>query len=210
MKVNLFLLLLLVVVLIFVGLGCQNNTEVIKTSQNNMESSPALGQVPDFQLESATGGTVSPQQMRGKVWILAFIFTHCPGVCVPMTKNLKQVQDAFIDESDFRIVTITVDPERDTPERLIQFAKEHGADLGRWLFLRGDKQYVFDLSTEGFKLSAYEVPSKEPGGQSGFVHSERFMLIDRNGLIRQSFRGTQNDDVLKLIDYAKQLLRVNN
>jgi protein SCO1/2 len=127
-----------------------------------------------------------------------------------MTKNLKKIQDALSDEEDFRIVTITVDPERDTPERLIEFAKEHGANLEKWLFLRGDKKYVFDLSTEGFKLSAYEVPSSEPGGQSGFVHSERFMLVDKQGLIQESFRGTQSSETTKLIDSANQLLHKVN
>jgi len=157
--------------------------------------------LPDFSLTDQTEKTVTLADLKGKVWVADFIFTNCGGTCPMMTDKMRRLQEAL--PAEIRMVSITVDPGRDTPKALAAYAAEHGATRERWLFLSGDKQSLYDLCVKGFKL-----PLDESGGTAAepIAHSTRFVLVDKGGEIRGYYNGTEEQDLRRLAADAKQLL----
>jgi cytochrome oxidase Cu insertion factor (SCO1/SenC/PrrC family) len=140
---------------------------------------PVYGSVPDFSLTERGGRPVERGDLRGKVWIANFIFTHCLDTCPLQSSQMARLQAAFAGEGDARLVSITVDPERDTPEVLARYADRFSALPGRWLFLTGRKEAIYGLAQEGFRLGVVEAgevgpspldeafpPSRPPGGEA--------------------------------------------
>lgn len=158
-------------------------------------------QIPDFRLTSQTGKQVSMENLEGKIFVANFIFTSCEGVCKKMSSQMTRVQEAFHHDDDFRIVSFSVDPERDTVEALQQYAARYGANKNQWLFLTGPKKEIYQLAIEGFKLPVMEAPSVIPD----FIHSEKFVLVDTKRQVRGIYDGTSEDDVDRLIMEIKVL-----
>jgi cytochrome oxidase Cu insertion factor (SCO1/SenC/PrrC family) len=113
---------------------------------------PIYGSLPDFALTDQRGRPVRRDDLQGKVWVASFIFTNCPDECPLMTAELAQLQSDLASIPDLRFVSISVDPERDTPALLSQYADRFNADPERWLFLTGDKQAIYRLAREGFRV----------------------------------------------------------
>ncbi len=158
------------------------------------------GQVPEFTLTESGGGNVTLQDLRGKVWIADFIFTSCAGTCPAMSSQMRTLQDEL--PEDIRMISFSVDPDRDTPAVLAKYAKRYGADGRRWMFLTGDRESLYTLSIKGFKLALEARGSDlEP-----ITHSTRFVLIDRTGRIRGYYSGTEEEDLKRLSGDAKKLL----
>lgn len=129
-----------------------------------LEGLQVFGTLPDFSLIERSGRHVALADLRGKVWIANFIYTHCTDTCPLQSARMAKLQDDFVGERDLRFVSITVDPMRDTPKVLGEYATRFGADPDRWLFLTGEKQAIYALAQQGFYLNveAPEVPPK-PG-----------------------------------------------
>lgn len=136
--------------------------------------------VPDFELIDQNGDTITNDTMKGKVYIVDFFFTSCPTICTPMSHNLKTVQNKLKDHPDFKILSVSIDPDYDTQSILKNYADRHDAIDGLWHFARGDKAATFQLAREGF--SAYVGESKD--SLIKFEHSGNFALVDREGIIR--------------------------
>jgi len=157
--------------------------------------------LPDFSLTDQSDRTITLADLKGRVWIADFIFTNCAGTCPTMTEKMRKIQDLVPPE--VRMVSITVDPARDTPKALAAYAAEHGANADRWLFLTGDKQSLYDLCIKGFKL-----PLDDTGGTPAepIAHSTRFVLVDKNGEVRGFYSGTEDEAVNQIAADAKKLL----
>jgi protein SCO1/2 len=157
--------------------------------------------LPDFSLTDQTDKTVTLADLKGKVWIADFIFTNCGGTCPMMTDQMRKLKDAL--PAGIRMVSITVDPDRDTPKALAAYAAERGAARDRWLFLTGEKQALYDLCVKGFKL-----PIDDSSGTPAepIAHSTRFVLVDKQGEIRGYYSATENEDLNRLSADAKKLL----
>ena len=162
-----------------------------------------FGAVPEFHLIAHTGAPVSLAGLKGKVWVADFFFTSCPGICPSMTANMREVQKAFARNEDLKIISFTVDPKKDTAKTLTAYAKKFGAMAPQWLFVTGDETAIHTLGNVGFKLATAE----NKGSPGGFLHSDRFILVDRQGRIRAYFHGTEPADVEKLIQIAKEVLK---
>ncbi len=156
--------------------------------------------VPDFSLTNQNGQTVGLRDLQGRVWVADFIFTNCAGTCPMMTGTMRKLQDALPEE--VRLVSFTVDPERDTTQVLAQYAKDHGAGE-RWFFLTGDKDALSDLSIKGFKLALDVANGTEV---EPITHSTRLVLIDRKGQIRGYYGGTEEEELERLSADVKKLL----
>jgi cytochrome oxidase Cu insertion factor (SCO1/SenC/PrrC family) len=104
---------------------------------------------------------VRKTDLEGKLWITNFIFTNCPDVCPVMTAEMAQLQAELTDVLELRLVSITVDPEHDTPPVLSQYAQRFNADPARWLFLTGDKRAIYRLAKDGFRLGIVD-PTEQP------------------------------------------------
>lgn len=118
-----------------------------------LEGLQNFGAVPDFSLIQRDGRRVTLADLRGKVWIANFIYTHCTDTCPLQSTQMARLQEELKTEPDFRSVSITVDPEQDTPEVLSEYAARFSANRDRWLFLTGEKRAVYTLAVVGFRLS---------------------------------------------------------
>lgn len=155
-----------------------------KTAQSTL---PMWGQVPNFALTDSAGKSFASQQLTGTIWVADFFFTSCTSICPLLTKHMAQVHRAC---SDTQQVSISVDPQTDTPKVLAEFAQKYEADTTKWHFLTGDMTKINDLFLKGFKISTVEAPA---------THSEYFILVDRQQRIRGYYLGVNQDDVQKLI-----------
>lgn len=181
------------------------------------EPPPVYGQLPDFTLVSQDGEPFGSEDLRGEVWVANFIFTSCPSVCPSLTRAMKSLQDRY-EQNDIpvRLVSITVDPEVDTPQKLREYALEYGADLDRWTFLTGDEAAIRALIVEGFQLGVGE-PTELPGGGTALPpagevslyeisHSQRFVLVDGGGGIR-GFYETGEEGLDEIYHRSQHVLR---
>ncbi len=157
---------------------------------------PIHGMVPPFALTERSGAIVSADDLRGRMWIANFIFTRCPGICPTLSTRMAALQRRLEGGTgspvpEVSLVSISVDPARDTPEILRAYAQRFGALPGRWLFLTGAPGPVRDLVREGFHLSVDEAASGANGATDGpITHSDRFVLVDEMLRIRGYFHGT--------------------
>lgn len=146
----------------------------------------SLGEVPDFRLTSQLGAEVTRADLAGKPFVLCAIFTTCAGPCPGISGNMRALQEELAD-LDVRLVSVTVDPARDTPEVLARYAARYEADPARWLFLTGAGEEVRRLVQQGFFL-AVEVDPQAALGQQ-VTHDTRLVVVDRHGRRRGWYDG---------------------
>jgi protein SCO1 len=145
--------------------------------------------LPEFQLTDQRGEPFGLAKLRGKVWVADFIFTSCGVVCPKLTKRMAELQHRTRNLGDaFHLVSFTVDPDNDTPERLAAYAREYRASPHRWTFLTGTLGDIETTVVKGFK-TAMGKEEADPGIFSIF-HGERFVLVDRKGAIRGYYEAT--------------------
>lgn len=153
---------------------------------------PASG-VADFALTDRSGKTVTKADLQGHPWVVSFIFTNCAGPCFKVTSAMKRLQDEFLDTTDLRFVTLTVDPERDTPAKLTKYANDFQADPERWLFLTdlsGKKDKIYPLIWGSFlqRVEEAEGEMREPGFE--FIHTNNILLVDEQGIVQGKWLST--------------------
>jgi protein SCO1/2 len=162
---------------LLLAFGCRSESDL-----------PKLFAVPEASLVDEHGRTVNLNSLKGQVVVYDFIFTNCGGTCPIMTNNMRALTKKVPKEAPVKFVSISVDPARDTPAVLREYAKRVRND-DRWLFLTGDRAAIVKLSVEGFKLAAGD---PGPGGDP-LLHSSKFAVADRNGVIREYYGGTDGD-----------------
>ncbi|PZR78342.1 MAG: hypothetical protein DLM52_03095 [Chthoniobacterales bacterium] len=163
---------------------------------------PSYGAVPAFQLTNQDAQPFGSAQLAGKIWIADFIYSTCPGPCPMISSRMSEMQKP-LEKTDVHFVSFSVDPEKDTPPMLREYADRLHAQPGRWDFLTGPKSAIYDLSIHGFKL-----PAAEHDGDKGEpVHSTRMVLVDRRGEIRGYYDATEADAVTKLLADTDHLLK---
>jgi protein SCO1/2 len=160
-----------------------------------------FNKIPDFQLTSQQGQTVSQEQLDGHIYVADFFFATCPDICKDMASQLVRVQEAFQNEPTVKIASFTVNPEHDSVEVLQEYGERYGADPNKWYFLTGDREQIYSLARKGFYL-----PVQQVEGQQEFIHSEKFLLVDKNRQVRGIYDGTDPVDVDRLIIEIKVLL----
>jgi cytochrome oxidase Cu insertion factor (SCO1/SenC/PrrC family) len=163
------------------------------------------GAVPDFSLVERSGKSVTLSDLRGKVWIADFIYTACQDTCPMQSAAMTKLQEQWADKANLKLVSFSVDPERDTPAVLARYAERFKADANRWLFLTGDKEQIAQLVQGGFRLSAAALTDGE-SRQPVIMHSPRFVLVDGKSEIRGYYDSREstalerlNKDVATLI-----------
>ena len=159
---------------------------------------PVVVQVPEFRFIERSGQQMGPKELLGKVWVADFIFTNCPGPCPLMTAQMHRIQERFKSSDDLRLVSITVDPERDTLPVLREYAKKYQADAEKWFFLRGPRKEAHELAFKGFKQGSKADPLND--------HSIRFALVDRLGRIRNYYDGTDEKSMERLFSDLESFL----
>lgn len=159
---------------------------------------PRLYPVPAAQLVNEQGSAVNLAAMKGNVAVYDFIFTTCRGTCPIMTNNMRALTKQIDKDAPVRFVSISVDPTRDTPPVLAEYAKRVRND-DRWTFLTGTRDDILKLSVQGFKLAAGD---PGPGGDP-LLHSSKFAVADKDGVIRAYYDaadGSVIDEVAKSVN----------
>ena len=176
------------------------------------EAAPTNQYVADFELTDQNGRTVRRQDLLRHVWVANFIFTHCTAACPGMTTRMAAIQarvekDPVLKKS-VRLVSFSVDPERDTPEQLRSFANSHQADDEAWWFLTGEKGVVAELSQKGFLLPAGRNLRAEEEFEPPVLHSDRFVLVRVGGKIHGHYDLLGNAaDMKRLLDDLHALVK---
>jgi len=156
------------------------------TPNKKLETYNAVG---NFSLVDSQNNEFTAEKLKEKVWIADFIFTSCQGPCPLMTQKLARLHKDFKDRDDLAIVTVTVDPETDTPEVLQSYADKYEADINKWHFLTGERENIRKLMMDELKLGFAE---------NIMFHSDRIVLIDKKFNVRGYYSGSEKDGVKKL------------
>ena len=143
---------------------------------------PIIAEVPEFTLTSENNEPFGSKDLKGRVYLANFVFSSCPSVCPRMLNDLEKIQNRVRGTGKkVAIVTFTVDPERDKPHVLFDLARKHKASPFTWTFLTGtDKDALFKLYNEGFKVAA----DKTPTNLFDIAHTQKIVLVDGESRIR--------------------------
>lgn len=163
---------------------------------------PRYGEVPAFALRDAAGQPFGTAQLDGRPWIVDFIFTTCPEICPRMTEDMSRLQTWLVNralDGKVRLVSVSVDPDRDTPEKLRAYANQFHARPGTWTFATGSQQAIEDAVVHGFKIA---VSREKDDSQDGFaiVHGTKFVLVDAKRQIRGYYDTGDSAAMSKLRD----------
>jgi len=160
---------------------------------------PVIAQVADFTLTNQYDRVVTLADLSNHVWIADIIFTRCAGSCPIMTTEMKSLQDALPPAGQARLVTLTTDPDYDTPAILKRYGERYGANFQRWTFLTGTKMELAGLAAGSLKLGSTPVaPQDRQSPVDLFVHSTIFVVVDKQARLRGIFQ-TEGQGV----DWAK-------
>jgi protein SCO1 len=157
--------------------------------------------VGDFTLTNQYKETITQNDVANKIYVADFFFATCQSICPQMSTELIRVQEAFKNDSDFLILSHSVNPAHDTAEVLEAYAGKYKAIKGKWHFLTGNKKTIYEIALKDYLVNALE----DDGSPEGFLHSELFLLVDKQKRIRGMYDGTDSIAVNKLIKDIKLL-----
>lgn len=168
------------------------NPELVDESKQGVSKNHKIA---DFSLIDQNGENFSTKDLEGKYYVTDFFFTTCPTICPDMSSQLVRVQNAYKNNADFMIVSHSVTPEIDTPKVLLEYGERYEADFNKWVFLTGDKKQIYDLARKSY----FAATTEGDGGPDDFIHTENFVLVDKEKRIRGFYDGTDAESVDQLI-----------
>lgn len=174
--------------------------EVAATTTNNVPDT-IYHKIGEFSLTDHYGRTITKNLVENKIYVADFFFATCKTICPKMSTQMERVQDKFKDDNDVLMISHTVNPENDSVSVLFDYAQKHHAIKDKWYFLTGDKKQIYDLARNSYFITAM----KGNGGPDDFIHSEQFVLIDKEGRIRGFYDGTDRAEVNRLIEEIEVL-----
>ncbi|NQV78679.1 MAG: SCO family protein [Lutibacter sp.] len=168
----------------------------------NTEEEKLFHKIPDFSLTNQLGETVNQQTFEGKIYITDFFFTTCPGICKKMTGNMVKVQEAFKNDSDILLLSHSVMPSVDSVTNLKAYAQKYNVIDNKWHLVTGSKNEIYSLGRDHYFV---ENDLGEPKNIDDFLHTENFLLIDKNKHIRGIYNGLNRASIAQLITDVKAL-----
>jgi protein SCO1/2 len=186
--------------LFIVLLGLMYLLSLVEYGQSRRKASlPVLGQIADFTLTNQAGAVTTLADLSNRVWVADIIFTRCAGSCPVMSTEMKSLQDGLPSGSEAKLVTLTTDPDYDTPAVLKKYGEHYAADFQHWTFLTGAKSELAGLAAGSLKLGSTPVaPQDRQSADDLFVHSTIFVVVDKQARLRGVFQ-TEGQEV----DWAK-------
>ncbi len=172
------------------------DTVVVKMEKGKKVNDTVWHKVRPFKLKNQFGKEVGLEDWGGKIIIADFFFTSCPSICPKLTRNMKKLQTAFKKtDSLVRFVSFTVDPVRDTVQALKAYGDKFGIDHDTWFMLTGDRKELYDIALNEFKASI----ASNGNIDTGFIHTDRFFLLDKERVVRGWYSGLDSVNLDKLI-----------
>ena len=179
----------------------------ISAERKDFRSLPILSQVPDFRFVERDGQSRSLKDLQGEIWVAGFFFSTCSGPCPALNSQMGEISRAVTrTKGKVKVVSITVDPETDTPEKLRVYADKFGAGKN-WWFLTGSLDDTFRLAREGFKLAVEVNPPATASRDGKMLHSTKIVLVDGQGRIRGYYNGTDADLLARILPDIGDLLQ---
>ncbi len=164
---------------------------------------PVIATLPEFDFIERTGQTFGSKDLKNKVWVASFVFTSCSAQCPLIVTELQKIQKSLRFKDNFRLVSFTLDPLTDTPQRLSAYATQAKADPYKWLFLTAENKKIQDLVQKGFILPSVESEKAE----GDIVHSSKLVLVDGGGRVRGYYDSLDRSAMKALLKDAKLLIR---
>jgi len=165
---------------------------------------PQLWSVTPFKFVSQTGDTISSDLLKGHVYVADFIFTNCEGTCPNLSRHFMEIQNAYKEDTRVKLLSFSVDPDRDSIGALKEYSKRYNATEGKWFFMTGAKKDLADLFMNGFKVPV-DMDHLDAKGQ--ITHSEKVMLVDGDGMVRKYYDGTVDNNIDSLINNIEYLIK---
>jgi len=170
----------------------------------NSDEERRFHKIPDFKLVNQLGDTLTQKSFEDKIYITDFFFTTCPGICLKMTNNMTKVQEAFLDNSQVEIISHSVTPSIDSVSVLKTYAEKNGVINSKWHLVTGDKTEIYNLGRNQYFV---ENDLGIPKDINDFLHTENFLLIDKNKHIRGIYNGLNRASIAQLITDVNALLK---
>lgn len=161
---------------------------LMENSRVHHQALPVLGHIAGFTLTNQEGRVMTLADLSNRVWVADIIFTRCAGPCPRMTAQMKSLQDLLPQNSTIKLVTLTTDPDNDTPAVMKKYGERFNADFDRWTFLTGTKKEIAGLARDSLKLSAVPVkPDERKDDADLFIHTTIFVVVDKRAQLRGVF-----------------------
>jgi len=157
--------------------------------------------VADFKLINQNGKTITQDDYKDKIYVTDFFFTRCKSICPIMTNNMVKIQEAYLDNDDIMFLSLSVTPDIDSIPILREYANRKGVIDTKWNVTTGDKKHIYELARKSY----FAVVEQGDGGLQDFIHTPNFILVDKKKQIRGIYDGTDNDEILRLINDIKTL-----
>ena len=168
------------------------NSELVSEEIQHIRKYHTIG---DFSLTNQNGKIITQEDYKDKIYIADFFFTTCPTICPIMTKNMADIQKEIIGDDDVLLLSHSVTPEIDSVAQLKKYAVEKGVDDSKWNLLTGDKKQIYDLARKSYLA----VKTDGDGGPFDMIHTENFILVDKQKRIRGFYDGTNKEDIKQLL-----------
>jgi protein SCO1/2 len=175
-----------------------------KDFDSSIDNDTLYHQIPEWSFENQNSQTVSSEHLNKKVKLVDFFFTSCPTICPQMTLNMRKIQNSLRKNchKGIELLSFSVDPKKDSSEKLLEYANSYNIDSTNWNMLTGDQSAIYDLGVNGFL-----VPNQEDAlAPGGFLHSEKLILIDQFNRIRGYYDGTDSLNIPIIIQHIQSLL----
>lgn len=173
-----------------------------KLVDESVQGVTKLHRIGSFSLTNQDGKTITEKDYQDKVYVTDFFFVTCPTICPKMTKQMERVYDEFKSDNDVLFLSHTVMPENDSVPVLKEYAIKHNINSAKWNLVTGDKKQIYDLARKTY----FAAITEGDGGVDDFIHTENFVLIDKEKRIRGFYDGTSENDVDRLINDINTLL----
>ncbi len=174
------------------------NPKLVDTSLQHIKKKHYIS---DFSLVNQNGKIVTQDDYKDKIYVADFFFTTCPSICVAMAYNMHEIQEKLINDPEVMLLSHSVKPEEDSIAQLKKYALEKQVNDRKWNLVTGDKKQIYELARKSY-LAVEDAPF---AGQYDMIHTENFMLIDKQRQIRGFYDGTQVEEMKRLLDDIKVL-----
>ncbi|MCH7524227.1 MAG: SCO family protein [Bacteroidetes bacterium] len=208
LAITIFILSAIIISIIYNILNVQKPLPIYQPSQVNAEMVDSTIQyqkkyhkIADFSLINQNGKTITQEDYKGKIYVADFFFTTCQTICPIMTDNMFEIQKIIISDDEVMLLSHTVTPEIDTVAQLKRYAVEKGIIDSKWNLVTGDKKQIYELARKSYLA----VKDNGDGGPFDMIHTENFVLIDKERQIRGFYDGTDSEEIERLLDDIKIL-----
>lgn len=168
------------------------NPKLVDASLKHIQNNHTIG---DFSLLNQNGETITQQHYEGKIYIADFFFTRCQTICIAMAYNMSELQEHYKNDDEIMFLSHSVTPVMDSVPVLKAYAEAKGVIDGKWNVTTGSKKHIYDLARKNY----FAVLDEGTGDEDDFIHTEQFVLVDKERRIRGYYDGTNKEDMRKII-----------